>query len=134
MYHRPLLHIVQKTFDDVQPCLQHWLLSLMRYSYELKCIPGKQLLCVDALSRAPLKTTVLSPAESRSLHEYVNMVLEATSANLEEVRRSTQHDATLHSFLQHMLTSSSQGASHAEQPSEINSQKLTVCCYCRHVL
>ena len=80
MYHRPLLHIAQKTFDDVQPCLQRWLLFLMRYSYELKRIPGKQLLCVDALSRAPLKTIVLSLAESRSLHEYVNIVLEANSS------------------------------------------------------
>ncbi|XP_065197162.1 uncharacterized protein LOC135828666 [Sycon ciliatum] len=123
--HRPLLHIVQKPFDDVPPRLQRWLVSLMPYSYSLKHIPGKQLLCVDALSRAPLKTTVSSPAESRSLNEYVNMVLEAAPVNLEEIRRATQDDATLHSVLQRVLTSSWRDASPAEQPYYLVRDQLT---------
>ena len=69
--HKPLLPIVQKPFDDVPPRLQRWLVSLMPYDYALKYVPGKQLSCTDALSRAPVSTSDVSTAESRSLHEYI---------------------------------------------------------------
>ena len=67
--HKPLLPIVQTPFDDVPPRLPRCLVSLMPYDYALKYVPGKQLSCTDALSRAPVSASDVSAAESRSLHE-----------------------------------------------------------------
>ena len=80
--HKSLLPIVQKPFDDVPPRLQRWLVSLMPYDYALKYVPGKQLSCTDALSRAPVSTSDVSAAESRSLHEYNGLVLEASPGHV----------------------------------------------------
>ena len=71
---KPLLPIIQKPFDDVPPRLQ--LVSLMPYDYNLKHLPGKQLSCADALARAPVSDCTSSPAESRSLHVFVSLVIE----------------------------------------------------------
>ena len=87
--HKPLLPIVRKPFDDVPPLLQRWLVSLMPYDYTLKHIPGKQLFCTDALSRAPLPSTVFSPAESQSLHEHIGLVLEAAPVAADDIPRAT---------------------------------------------
>ena len=93
--HKPLLPIVQKPYDDVPPRLQRWLVSLMHYDDALKYVPGKQLSCTDALSRAPVSTSDVSAAESRSLHEYIGLVLEASPVSLEDIRRATSDDAVL---------------------------------------
>ncbi|OXA53834.1 Transposon Tf2-6 polyprotein [Folsomia candida] len=53
--HKPLLQIlVSKNLDDLSPRLQCFRLRLMRYSYDVKYVPGKLLYTADTLSRQPL--------------------------------------------------------------------------------
>jgi len=124
--HKPLLSIIRKPFDDVPPRLQRWLVSLMPYDYTLKHVPGKQLACTDTLSRAPLPTRVASSAESRSLHEYIGLVLEASPVDLDDIRRATQADAVLNKVIQRILTSSWKDISILEQPYYVVRDQLTV--------
>ena len=124
--HKPLLPIVQKPFDEVPPRLQRWLVSLMPYDYALKYVPGKQLACTDALSRAPVPASEVSAAESRSLHEYVGLVLEASPVCLEEIRTATKDDAVLHTVMQRVLTSTWHEPSSLEQPFYLVRDQLTV--------
>ena len=124
--HKPLLPIVQKPFDDVPPRLQRWLVSLMPYDYALKYVPGKQLSCTDALSRAPVSTSDVSAAESRSLHEYIGLVLEASPVRLEEIRRATSDDAVLQKVVHRVLTSAWEDPSPIEQPFYLVRDQLTV--------
>jgi len=51
---KPLIGLSKKAYDTVTPRLQKVLLKLNRYDTKLEYIPGKYLITVDALSRAPL--------------------------------------------------------------------------------
>ena len=124
--HKPLLSIVRKPFDDVPPRLQRWLVALMPYGYNLQHVPGKQLFCTDALSRAPLPGVIPSPAESRSLHEYVGLVLEAAPVAIDDIRNATVDDSLLSKVMQRVLTSSWQNLLPSEQPYNLIRDQLTV--------
>ena len=78
----------------------------MPYDFTLQHVPEKQLFCTDALSRAPLSNSTASPAESRSLHEYVSLVLEAAPVSVEAIRQATADDPVLTSVMQRILSSS----------------------------
>ena len=98
----------------------------MPYDYALKYVPGKQLSCTDALSQAPVSTSDVSAAESRSLHEYIGLVLEASPVSLEEIRRATCDDAVLQKVVQRVLTSAWEDPSPIEQPFFLVRDQLTV--------
>ena len=98
----------------------------MPYDYTLKHTPGKQLFCTDALSRAPLPSTVSSPAESRSLHEYVGLVLEAAPVAADDIRCATADDPLLSKVMQHILTCSWHNMLPSEQPFYMDRDQLTV--------
>ena len=104
--HKPLISIVRKPFDDVPPRLQRWLVALMPFQYTLLHIPGNQMRCADALSRAPIPESEASPAESRSMGEYVSLVLEQCPISPDDIRLATDADDTLRSIRQCALTSS----------------------------
>lgn len=50
--HKPLIAIAKKSVGDMPPRLQRFFLRLMKYDFQLKFIPGKDLVIPDALSRA----------------------------------------------------------------------------------
>ena len=52
----PLLN--SKDLDSIPPCILHFRLRLMRYSFTIRHVPGKYLYTPDVLSRSP------SPAKS----------------------------------------------------------------------
>lgn len=53
--HKPLLQVLQsKPLDDLTPRLQRIRMRLMRYNYEVRYVPGKQLVLADSLSRNPV--------------------------------------------------------------------------------
>lgn len=53
--HKPLIQILQtKPLDDLTPRLQKIRMRLMRYSYSINFVPGKQLILADSLSRLPV--------------------------------------------------------------------------------
>ena len=123
---KPLIPIVQKPFDEVPPRLQRWLVALMPHDYTLKHVPGKELFCTDALSRAPVPTTDASPAESRSLHEYVGLVLEAAPVSLDDIRCAARDDPVASKVTQRVLTNSWHDLSSCEQQYYLIRDQLTV--------
>lgn len=114
--HKPLINIVQKPFDDVPPRLQRWLVSLMPYQLSLTYTPGRHLICADTLSRAPLSEKTPSPEESRSMGEYVSMVLEEAPVGKEEIQRAWEEDALVSSIMKRVITSTWRDPRPVEEP------------------
>ena len=96
--HKPLIYLLssKKDLDCLPPRIQRFRMRLMKYSFNIVHVPGKNLNCADALSRAPNSepTTV-----DRTLEEegnlYVNYVfqtLPATGKRLEEIKAHLQED------------------------------------------
>ncbi|KAL5264194.1 hypothetical protein ACHWQZ_G005321 [Mnemiopsis leidyi] len=79
--HKPLLSIVNKmNIGQAPPRIQRLLLRLLRYSVNLKFIPGKLLNIPDTLSRAFVSRP---PSESDvSLHEEAELMVHSFIANL----------------------------------------------------
>jgi hypothetical protein len=66
--HKPLVPLLgSKNLEDLPPRVQRFRLRLMRYSYTISHVPGRNMTTADTLSRAPIKST--SPAEDNSLQE-----------------------------------------------------------------
>ncbi|XP_031427422.1 uncharacterized protein K02A2.6-like [Clupea harengus] len=56
--HKPLISLLSsRPLDDVPPRIMRFILRLMRFSYSIVHVPGKNLITADALSRAPLLRT-----------------------------------------------------------------------------
>ena len=96
--HKPLVSLLgSKNLDELPPRIQRFRMRLMRYSYTIVHIPGKNIITADALSRAPLKT-VPSEAEiefTEDTHIYVSSVingLPASEKRLEEIRQRQEDD------------------------------------------
>ena len=98
--HKPLIPILQsKLLGDVSPRMQSMRMRLMKYSFEAKHCPGKDLVDVDAFSRAP---TQLPKEEElyaeRDVECHVMAVLQqmtASDSQLEEIRSKSCEDETL---------------------------------------
>ena len=57
--HKPLIPLLgQKLLDQLPLRVQRFRLRLMRYSYDISYVPGKNLHIADALSRAPIESTI----------------------------------------------------------------------------
>ena len=104
--HKPLIPTVLKPFDEVPPRLQRWLVALRPFSYSLSHVPGKQLLCVDALSRAPIGDTQGSAAETRAMEEFVSLIVEVCPVSRDDIVQAIKDDSTLRSVLRRVLTNS----------------------------
>ncbi|XP_065195493.1 uncharacterized protein K02A2.6-like [Sycon ciliatum] len=124
--HKPLISIVQKPFDEVPPRLQRWLVALMPYRYSLVFVPGQQMVCADTLSRAPLPDRTASPAEARSMAEFVSLILEACPVRSKDIRQATDSDPTLSSVRQRVGTSVWSGCIQTEEPYFLLRHQLTV--------
>lgn len=124
--HKPLVDIMHKLFDDVPPRLQRWLVALMPYQFSLIYKPGCQLVCADALSRAPLPEQDTTPEESRSMGEYVTMVLEEAPVGIDEIRRASQEDTLINSIMKRVITNAWGDRSPAEEHYYLVRDQLTV--------
>ena len=61
--HRPLISIIKKNLIEMLPRIQHLMLKLQRFDFDLICTPGKHIVLADTLSRAPLIDCVSSTGE-----------------------------------------------------------------------
>ena len=98
----------------------------MSYDYSLMHLPGKDMVCADALSRAPLPDQSPSPAESRSMDEFISFILEECPVNTSDIQRATQEDTALSSVLTRVLTSAWDRCTRAEEPLYLVRDQLTV--------
>lgn len=97
--HKPLVSLLgQKDIHELSPRIQRFRMRLMRYSFTVQHVPGKELYTADTLSRAPCEK---STSQDRDLEEdtqaYVAMIcqnLPATDQRLNEIRLHQVQDET----------------------------------------
>uniref|UniRef100_A0A147BIU1 RNA-directed DNA polymerase n=1 Tax=Ixodes ricinus TaxID=34613 RepID=A0A147BIU1_IXORI len=95
--HKPLVPIFStKSLEDIPLRLQRMKLRMMRYSYDIRHVPGKDLIAADVLSRHPL-----AEVPSRELEEeidaYVHGIkssLPATDKRLQQIQEEQEKDVT----------------------------------------
>ena len=95
--HKPLVPLFStKNLEELPLRVQRFRLRMMRFSFTITHVPGKELVIANTLSRAPAGEATqaenLLEEESRA---YVNLVLEsipATEQRLEEIRRHQELD------------------------------------------
>ena len=95
--HKPLLALMKtKLLDELTPRIQRFRMRMMRFSYNIIHVPGKNLATADTLSRGPVGV----PAEQDHSMEFeaqlsVKAVMEgfpASSAKLQEIREKQDQD------------------------------------------
>ncbi|CAL8069840.1 unnamed protein product [Orchesella dallaii] len=96
--HKPLLPILRtKCVDDLSPRLQRFRIRMMRYSYDIKYTPGKELVTADALSRQPLSQTGDKEFQDEVAAYVCHVVssLPASDEKLSEIWTAQQKDPVL---------------------------------------
>jgi transposase InsO family protein len=97
--HQPLVALFgHKTLDEIPPRIQRMRMRMMRFSYDIVHVPGKDLHTADTLSRAPLsvpptKDDIELENDVTCFIAEVLHALPITDSRLEEVR---QHQAEDH--------------------------------------
>lgn len=97
--HKPLVTLLssKKNLDELTPRIQRYRMRLMRYTYTIEHVPGKELITADALSRAPhvreLTISELQFADEVAAHEdFVVGQIPATERRLQEIKEQQQRD------------------------------------------
>ena len=96
--HKPLESILQKPLSAAPPRLQRMLLRLMKYDFDLKYTPGKQMFVSDTLSRAPLLVDAPASDDWESQVLLVMNSLPISDEMLKKFQEETRKDATLQSI------------------------------------
>ena len=96
--HKPLVPLLSsKNIDEMPLRIQRFRLRLMRYSYSISHVAGKDLCTADTLSRAPLSDPdPLAQQLQQDVQAYVNLIVEnfpATEAKIKEIIQAQDEDA-----------------------------------------
>ena len=96
--HKPLVPLLSsKNVDEMPLRIQRFRLRLMRYSYFISHVAGKDLCTADTLSRAPLSDPdPLAQQLQQDVQAYVNLIVEnfpATDAKIKEIIQAQDEDA-----------------------------------------
>ena len=96
--HKPLVSLLgSKPLDSLPPRVQRFRMRLMRFTYTISHVPGKNLTVADTLSRAPVTSPTSEEMQfSTSVEAYVNLVLQglpATEKRLEQIQQAQKQDA-----------------------------------------
>uniref|UniRef100_A0A1A8CXN4 Gypsy retrotransposon integrase-like protein 1 n=1 Tax=Nothobranchius kadleci TaxID=1051664 RepID=A0A1A8CXN4_NOTKA len=98
--HKPLVSLLgQQALTELPPRIQRFRLRLMRYSYTISHIPGKEILTADALSRAPVDHDPDSKATAELLEDtniYVEEIVKcmpATPSYITQLREQLKTDS-----------------------------------------
>ena len=78
--HKPLVSIfMQKSLNDMSPRIQRFRMQLMRFTYTISHVQGKDLVCADTLSRSPIRDKGNEDVLAKEAKGFVNQVLRVTS-------------------------------------------------------
>lgn len=108
--HKPLVPLLStRGLDDLPPRVLRFRLRLLRFSFDIVHVPGKNLVTADALSRAPLGGP--PSAGDLQLEKEVEVFIDclvtclpATDKRLEEIRAAQNEDEVCNKVTQHCLT------------------------------
>ncbi|GBN27584.1 Retrovirus-related Pol polyprotein from transposon 17.6 [Araneus ventricosus] len=105
--HKPLIPIFsKKNLDNLSPRLQRIKLRMMKFSYTIVHIPGKELFAADALSRNPQKVPYKREELEVEIDAFIQMItssLPASSRRLDELRVSQLKDETCQKLTDYVL-------------------------------
>lgn len=96
--HKPLCQILQtKHLDELSPRLARFRMRLMRFSYIVKYVPGKELIVPDYLSRHPQAATSSQPDELEAeTAAHVSLIVQQGNVRpqfLETIRQAQTADS-----------------------------------------
>ena len=95
-----------KHLDELSPRIQRMRMRLMRFSYTISHVPGKDLVIPDTLSRVPIyrKVSCEEQALADDVKAYVDFVLKnlpTTENRLQEIREKLQQDEFCRQIMSH---------------------------------
>ena len=95
--HKPLLSLMKsKALDLLTPRIQRFRMRMMRFSYELEFVAGKNLATADTLSRAPGsqpgQEDRKKEEETKDYVSFVSNLISISDSRLEEVRQEQDKD------------------------------------------
>jgi hypothetical protein len=93
--HKPMISLLgSKSLDELPPRIQRFKMRLMRYTFDIVHVPGKELYTADTLSRAPRATPEKSDLSlEQEVTSFVNHVIQYLPVNdcrFEEIRAHQQ--------------------------------------------
>ena len=107
--HKPLVSLLGSQDLSKMPVrVQRFKLRLMRFTYEIEYVPGKQQITADALSRSPVKSTCqveieevleVEAAASTAIH-----VIPATTQRLKQIESAQSMDAITSEIIRYCKT------------------------------
>lgn len=104
--HKPLVPLLSsKNLDELPMHIQRFRLRMMRYTYDIRHVPGKELNTADFLSRAPLSSTEDQELEKET-EAYINFVqryLPVTDRKLKEIRQYQEEDEEIQKLSSDLL-------------------------------
>lgn len=100
--HKPLISIFKKPMNKCPPRLQRMRVSLQNFDFELKYIPGKEIIVADHLSRSYLKDSSNSEEEKIEAFVMIEQSLNITDTRLNEIKEKTSIDEELKSVLKYI--------------------------------
>ena len=90
--HKPLIPLLgQKLLDQLPLRVQRFRLRLMRYSYDISYVPGKNLHTADALSRAPIENDHRDEDFGEEVETYVKSVMYGLECNVASTAMMTRN-------------------------------------------
>ena len=104
--HKPLVPLFStKTIDELPLRVQRFKMRLMRYSFDITHVPGKELCTADALSRAPLPSGEVEDItnQAEAFVRAVLVTLPASDRRIEEIRTELKKDEVLKTVIHHTL-------------------------------
>nr|XP_055074185.1 uncharacterized protein K02A2.6-like [Misgurnus anguillicaudatus] len=96
--HKPLVPLLSsKKLDELPPRIQRLRMRLLRFSYTISHVAGKNIATADVLSRAPVSDTAegLSEEDINLYADSVMSSLPATEKRLREIQKHQDDDSTL---------------------------------------
>lgn len=104
--HKPLVPLLgSKNLDELPPWVQRLKMRLMRYSFSISHVPGKNIVTADVLSRAPERATGDKSLE-KEIDLYAHQVmscLPATEQRPQQIREHQDNDGVLKQVKQYCL-------------------------------
>ncbi|KAJ8406924.1 hypothetical protein AAFF_G00292000 [Aldrovandia affinis] len=104
--HKPLVPLLgSRNLDELPPRIQRLRMCLMRFSYTISHVPGKEIATADVLSRAPVDSTTegLREEEINLYADSVIASLPATEKRLREIQTHQDNDDILRKLKQYCV-------------------------------
>lgn len=108
--HKPLLSLLStKALDELPPRILWFRLRLMKFTFDIVHVPGKQLITADTLSKAPVKHTFMQKDEEdeddvKVFVDAVFQALPATDARLNTIIKNQKADLICAKLIQYCET------------------------------